>query len=97
MDYLELSLTILFSAFFVDIAFNSGQSLSNIIFAIKQSVNKEAKHESAVLLLEDLDKLRDQKIKYTSKEVMSMEESAEYQALMEKIEDREKAVDKLLS
>jgi len=97
MDYLEISLTILFSAFFVDVAFNDGQSLSNIIFAIKQSINKEAKHEAAVLLLEELDRLREKKEKYISKEVIDLAESAEYQTLLEKIEDREKMVDKLLS
>ena len=97
MDYLEISLTILFSAFFVDVAFNGGQSLSNIIFAIKESVNKEVKHEAAVLLLEELDMLRDKKEKYIAKEVINFTESAEYQTLLEKIEDREKMVDKLLS
>ena len=97
MDYLEISLSILFSTFFVDVAFNGGQSLSNIIFAIKQSVNKEAKHEAAVLLLEELDHLREKKEKYIAKEVPTMQDSAEYQVLLEKIEDREKMVDKLLS
>jgi predicted Zn-dependent peptidase len=81
----------------VDVAFNDGQSLSNIIFAIKQSINKEAKHEAAVLLLEELDRLREKKEKYISKEVIDLAESAEYQTLLEKIEDREKMVDKLLS
>lgn len=97
MDYLGISLTILFSAFFVDLAFNEGHSISNIIFSIRETITREARHDAAVALLADLDRLRDQKTRYISKEVMTMQESAEYQALMEKIEDREKAVDKLLS
>jgi hypothetical protein len=81
----------------VDVVFNSGAGLSTIVFSFREAITRENRQDLAVEILFEIDKLRDQKVKYTSKEVPTMEESAEYQVLLEKIEDREKAVDKLLS
>jgi hypothetical protein len=97
MIYLGISLCILASTFFVDVVFNSGAGLSTIVFSFREAITRENRQDLAVEILFEIDKLRDQKVKYTSKEVPTMEESAEYQVLLEKIEDREKAVDKLLS
>jgi len=84
-------------AFFFDLAASEGGGTAKIISAFRGVFERESKYVTTVKLLEDLDSLRNEKEKYTRKEVLTFEESSEYQCLLEKIEDREKIIDKIIS
>lgn len=97
MIYILIPISIVALAFALDLNMSDGSGTARIISSFGGIFERESKHDAAVKLLEELDYLRDEKEKYTRKEVLTFEESSEYQCLLEKIEDREKMIDKLIS
>jgi len=92
-----IPITLIALAFFFDLVASEGGGTARIISSFRGVFERETKYDAAIKLLEDLDSLRGEKEKYTRKEVLTFEESSEYQCLLEKIEDREKLIDKLIS